>query len=78
MSLVQLQVERWHEPLPLSQRLLAFLEPERELPSSSEDLRQAVTGSALESDLYDVTPLPYSRFPGRYSPDACGMGRIII
>jgi len=56
--------------VPLLQRLLALLlEPERELPSSSAELRQAATGSALESDLDDViAAILITRFPRSFHP----------
>ncbi|QNI78231.1 hypothetical protein SynRS9909_00216 [Synechococcus sp. RS9909] len=77
---VELQRERWQEPVPLLQRLLALLlEPERELPSSSEELRQAATGSALESDLDDViAAILITRFPSRSIPEVCAMGGITV
>jgi len=67
---VELQRERWQEPVPLLQRLLALLlEPERELPSSSSELRQAARGSALDSDLDDVIATIFiTRFLSRSIP----------
>ena len=77
---VELQRERWQEPVPLLQRLLALLlEPEKELPSCSEQLREAATGSALESDLDDViAAILISRFPSRSIPEVCAMGGITV
>ena len=77
---VELQRERWQEPVPLLQRLLALLlEPEKELPSCSEQLREAATGSSLESDLDDViAAILISRFPSRSIPEVCAMGGITV
>ena len=77
---VELQRECWQEPVQLLQRLLALLlELEKELPSRSEELRQAATGSALESDLDDViAAILVSRFPSRSIPEVCAMGVITV
>jgi predicted transposase YdaD len=77
---VELQRDRWVEPVPLFQRVLALLlEPERELPSPSEELRLQATGSALESDLDGViAAILISRFPSRSIPEICAMGGITV
>jgi predicted transposase YdaD len=77
---VELQRERWNEPVPLFQRLLALLlEAEQALPSRSAELRQAATGSAFQSDLDDViAAVLISRFPSRSIPEVCAMGGITI